>query len=93
MWSFPRCVSHKGWSLGLGALRKEGEKKQEGGAVWEPGEGNLEKELVVTIRATILALRKPKRLTEEKPGEGECGDFGRSPRPEVKTGMILDLGV
>lgn len=95
MWSFPRCVSKKGSSLGVGVLDKEGEKRQKGGVVWEPGKGNLEKELVELLEfsGSTLALSKYKRITEEKPGEGEYGGYERSPRPEVKTSMILSLRV
>lgn len=73
MWSFPRCVSYKGSTLGIGALGKEGGKRQKGGVVWDPGEGNLEKELfeLLQFSRSILALSKYKRLTEEKPGEGD----------------------
>lgn len=63
--------------------------------VWELGEENLEKELVELLQfsGSTLALSKCKRLTQEKPGEEKCGGYERNPGPEVKTSIILGLGV
>lgn len=82
MWSFPRCVSYKESSLGIGVLGKEQEKRQKGGVAWESEEGNLEEELAELLQfsGSTLALSKYKRLTEEKLGEEKCGRYERSPR-------------
>lgn len=63
--------------------------------VWELGEESLEKELVELLQfsGSTLALSKCKRLTQEKPGEEKCGGYERNPGPEVKTSIILGLGV